>query len=251
MRGRGLVAAALLAGLWPMVALAYRPFEGTDAAVAPKGEVEIELAPVELEKEGAGRTLAAPSAVLNLGLTGRAELVVEGKHLVQLGDSIDGPRSRVADVALALKGVLREGSLQDKPGVSVATEVSALLPPTQGRGGTGAELALIASQRWPDLTLHLDGAAAWTRAHRPSLTASAILEVHEAWAVRPVFEALVRREPGEATVISGLAGAIWRVRDGLAFDAGVRLARAGDVSVTELRAGLTWGFGLGFLHGGS
>jgi len=65
---------------------------------------------------------------------------------------------------------------------------------------------------------------------------------HDAWAVRPVAEAFVERERDVPATISGLVGAIWRAADRLSFDAAVRLARAGDVSTTELRVGLTWGF---------
>jgi len=45
---------------------------------------------------------------------------------------------------------------------------------------------------------------------------------------------------------SGLAVAIWRLRDDLTLDAALRLARAGGVDTTEVRAGLTWGFSAGF-----
>jgi hypothetical protein len=54
-----LAAAAVLAG-WSGAALAYRPFDGSDAAVAATGEIEIELGPVEYLREGAERTLFAP-----------------------------------------------------------------------------------------------------------------------------------------------------------------------------------------------
>jgi hypothetical protein len=135
---------------------------------------------------------------------------------------------------------LREGSLQEKAGPSIATEVSALLPAIHGDAGIGAEWALIASQRWRDLTLHVNGASAWTRDHNPGVRGGVILEGHDAWSVRPVAEVFVERERGEPTMLSGLAGAIWRVSDGLSFDAAVRLARAGGVDTTELRLGLTW-----------
>jgi hypothetical protein len=35
----------------------YRPFDGTDAAVAETGEMEIELGPVESLRQGAERAL--------------------------------------------------------------------------------------------------------------------------------------------------------------------------------------------------
>jgi len=46
--------------------------------------------------------------------------------------------------------------------------------------------------------------------------------------------------------VSWLAGAIWRLRENLSVDAALRLARTGGVDTTEIRAGLTWAFGVGF-----
>jgi hypothetical protein len=243
---RGLIAALVVGLVWPLPALAYRPFNGTDAAVAGKGELELELGPLGFVKEGANETLVAPSAILNWGFADRLELVLEGRNVVQLGNETSEPRARIEDIALSLKSVLREGSLQEKTGVSVATELSALLPATHGESGTGAELAVIASQRWPDLTVHLNGAAAWTRAHRLGLFGGAIFEVHDTWAVRPVAEVFAEGEHDQPTVVSGLVGAIWRVRENLSFDTGLRVARGGGVTTTEVRAGLTWGLNLGF-----
>jgi hypothetical protein len=49
-------------------AWAYRPFDGTDAAVADSGEVEIELQPAGLlqegSQEGSNKTLVAPVTVI-------------------------------------------------------------------------------------------------------------------------------------------------------------------------------------------
>ena len=154
--------------------------------------------------------------------------------------------ARVQDDALSLKSVLREGALQEKSGISVAAELSALLPEINGDGGTGAELALIASQRTEALTVHLNGAALWTRTHEAGFFAGFIAEVHDAWTVRPVAEVFVEGEGGLPVTISGLAGAIWRVRDDLSLDAAFRLARAGGVDTAELRAGFTWAFAVGF-----
>lgn len=237
--------AAGIVAVWPLRASAYRPFDTTDAAVAAKGEMELELGPVGYVSEGSDRALVAPSLVLNWGFADRWEAVLEGRHVVGLGRNIQGQRLRVEDTALSLKGVLREGSLQEKTGLSVATELSALLPTLNGDPGAGAEGALIVSQRWPDLTVHATGAAAWTRAHTPGVLGGIILEGHDTWAVRPVAEATVEWERDVPTTISGLLGTIWRVADGLSLDAGVRLAHAGGVNTTEIRAGLTWGFSAG------
>lgn len=63
--------------------------------------------------------------------------------------------------------------------------------------------------------------------------------------MRPVAEVFVEAERDVPTAVSGLIGAIWRVRDELSLDAGLRLARAGGVNTTEIRAGLTWAFRVG------
>lgn len=141
--------------------------------------------------------------------------------------------------------MLREGTLQEKTGVSIASELGAPLPAINGEPGAGLQEAVVVSQRWPDLPLHVNGAVAWTRAHRLGLFGGAIFELHDSWTVRPVAEVFVEGEQNVPTAVSGLLGVIWRARDGLSFDAGLRLARAGGVSTTEIRAGRTWAFHVG------
>ncbi|HYV67283.1 MAG TPA: hypothetical protein VE964_13655, partial [Myxococcales bacterium] len=223
-------------------AQAYRPFNGTDAAVADEGQMEIELGPAGYVREGSDDFLVAPSAIFNWGFAERWEIVLEGRQFVRLGS--DGPEPRVSlqDDALSLKTVLREGTLQEKSGISLALELSMLLPEINGDNGAGAEATLIASQKTEQLTVHLNGAVTWTRAHEAGWFAGAIAEVHDAWTVRPVAEVFADGEGSLPVSVSGLAGAIWRVSDNLSFDAAVRLARAGGVDTTELRAGLTWAF---------
>src|SRR5262249_49960380 len=161
----------------------------------------------------------------------RMELVLEGRGFVGLGSiPPTEPRFRVGQNALSVKAVLREGALQDKTGVSIATEVGLLLPEINGEPSAGAQGALIVSQRWPDLTVHVNGTIAWTRAHTLGLAGGVIFEVHDTWAVRPVAELLVEGEQNGPTLISALAGAIWRVNDNLSVDAAVRVSREGDVN---------------------
>ena len=68
-------------GLGPIIGLcltatsgpawAYRPFDGTDAAIAAPGELEIELQPAGRLREGGNTTLVAPATVFNYGLSER------------------------------------------------------------------------------------------------------------------------------------------------------------------------------------
>src|SRR4051812_19208614 len=88
-------------------ASAYRPFDGTDAAVADKDKMEIELQPAGLLKDAFGKALIAPAARFNYGFMDNWEAVLEGQFENPL--SPPGPASLRAAGAF-LKGVLREGS---------------------------------------------------------------------------------------------------------------------------------------------
>jgi hypothetical protein len=234
-----LICVCLLAGAAP--AWAYRPFDGTDAAVADEGKLEIELQPAGRLHDESGTTLIAPATRFNYGLNETWEAVLEGQLQHPLSPS--GPSSLTAAGAF-LKAVLRPGSLQDKPGPSVATEFGVLLPDSQGPSGTGASLAGIVSQRWDWGAIHLNGAATLTREHHADLFAGAIIEGPAKWAVRPVAEVFYEREFGQSETISGLVGLIWQVHDDLAFDIGVRHALTNRQPVNEVRAGVTFGFPL-------
>ena len=240
----GLVCVCLLLGLGP--ASAYRPFDGTDAAVADKDKFEIELQPAGILKDWSGKTLIAPVTRFNYGLTETWEAVLEGQFENPL--SPPGPANLTAAGAF-LKGVLREGSLQKKDGPSVATEFGVLLPDSQrpsqfGSSQFGASLAGIVSQRWDWGAIHLNGVAELTREHRADLFAGVIIEGPSKWTVRPVAEVFYEKEFGKSETVSGLVGLIWQVREDLAFDAGVRHAVTNGHPVNEVRAGMTVSFSL-------
>jgi hypothetical protein len=227
-------------------ALAYRPFDGTDAGVADRGEFELELGPVGYLKEGSARTLIAPAAVFNYGVAKDSELVLEGKVATARGELEPGmERTSLVDNALSLKHVWRHGVLQDAEGVSVASECGVLFPDIHGEHGTGGTCALIASQRWSAVTAHLNGAMVFERDHRWNRVASLILEGPDEWTVRPVAELLGESEVDGARTRSALVGLIWRAQENLSFDLGLRFARTDDVDVREVRAGLTWNFAVG------
>ena len=224
----------------PRPAFAYRPFDSTDAAVAEKGDLELELGPLGFLKTDADRFLVAPAAIFNLGIARDLELVLQGRHFILLDGMAGESRFRLVDTGLFLKGVLREGSLQERHGPSVALELGPLLPTINGESGIGATATLIVSQHWKPVTLHVNGEVTLTRAGNLDLFGGAILEGPREWAVRPAVEAFVEREFGAASVVSGLAGAIWQLKEGLAFDLGLRAARVDTNTALEVRAGFTW-----------
>ena len=237
-------AASALVGLcaigWTVPALAYRPFDGTDAAVADLGEVEIEFQPAGAFRAGSTKPLS--EAIFNYGFAERWELVLQGTAQVLPEGS--GPIS-VSNGAF-LKYVLQPGVLQEKPGVSIATEFGPLLPPAGG-SGVGFSLTGIVSQRWEWGTVHLNAAANLTPDQNGELFFDAIIEGPYKWKVRPVFEIYsdsVINVINQTQTFSGLAGAIWQVNDKLSFDAAVRYAAVNGRPVQELRVGMTFGFPL-------
>jgi hypothetical protein len=247
--GRGFAGAlslALCVAAWPGAALAYRPFDGTDAAVADKGELEIEFQPVGVRRDSAQKTLVAPATVLNFGFYEAWELVLEGQ--LETPFSPSGPSVLTANGAF-LKHVLREGVLQDKAGPSIATEFGLLLPDSDGSNRLGASLAGIVSQRFDWGTVHLNGELALTRDHNADVFLGAIVEGPITWKVRPVAEFFYEDEINAARTVSGLIGAIWQVNDKLSFDVGLREALVNGHPVSEVRAGFTVGFELPHLSG--
>lgn len=239
---RALFAIALFA--YAELALSYRPFDSTDADVARAGEAEIELGPVQWLRQGSKRFLQAPAAIANIGFSRDRELVIEGRHEVALDREPGEPRAMLVDNGAFIKQVLRRGVLQDESGPSVATEYGVLLPSVNDEHGTGFSVAGIVSQRWTAATVHLNAALARTREHEPDLFLGTILEGPFAWRVRPVAEIFAERAHGGPRIDSLLVGAIWRVREGLSFDAALRSAQAGAEAIHELRLGLTWAFSL-------
>ncbi len=239
-RCAGIFLASFASLVWCDDALAYRPFDGTDAAVAEPGVIETELGPAQYVEVGPDQTLFAPDVVLNFGIADRWELVLQGA-LTQ-GLQPDSGTAAMIGNGLFLKGVLREGSLQEKSGPSIATEFGFLLPDVNGDGpsGTGASFAGIISQRWPALTIHFNAEAALTRQQHADVALSTIVEGPHDWPVRPVAEFFYERDFGGSETGSALMGAIWRVRDNVAFDIGLRAGWVDGQPLKEIRAGVTF-----------
>jgi hypothetical protein len=236
------IAAGLAIGIfavgWVRPAAAYRPFDGTDAAVADLGEMEIEFQPLGAAHAG-GTTRGLSDAILNYGFADRWELVLQTTP--QVPPEGFGPIS-VSNAAL-LKYVVQPGVLQDKPGPSIAAEFGALLPQIGG-SGVGASWSGIVSQRWDWGTVHYNVTTNLTPQHG-ELFLSTILEGPNKWKVRPVAEFYFEGVTNQPSTFSALVGAIWQVNDKLSFDVAVRQAWVDGRPVSELRAGLTFGFPLG------
>jgi hypothetical protein len=224
-------------------AFAYRPFDGTDAAVAAPGEIEVELQPAGIQHEQGTQTLIAPWTVVNIGLSEGWEAVFEGRGETPLSPL--GP-TELIDAGAFLKHVVAPGSLQGKDGPSVATEFGVLLPDSTGDSGAGVSWATIVSQRWDWGTVHFNMETALMRDHHADVFVGTIIEGPSKWKVRPVAEFFYEKEFGQAETVSGLVGLIWQVSDKLSFDAAFRHALTNGHPVNEVRAGLTFAFPLRF-----
>jgi hypothetical protein len=228
-------------------AAAYRPFDGTDADVADLGDFELELGPVHFYSQGGTHYFIAPATVLNLGFLPGVELVADFQNYVGIDQPQGEARDRLLDTDVLVKMILRRGSVQGAGvGPSIAAEVGPLLPNVNGDAGFGASGNIIVSQHWRDFTFHFNS---WVELTRSGLHVDwfegVIFEGRQDAPARPVSELFVEHEfVANVTTWSALVGAIWRARDRLDFDVGLREARVGQQAAAEVRMGLTWTIGL-------
>jgi hypothetical protein len=194
--------------------------------------------------------LVVAPGVVDAGRAGDRHQHAEQRHQEKVGQQRKQPpvrrraRRRALDSELLAKMVVREGVLQDRPGPSLAVEAGAILPTIPVAGGVGAAVTVIASERWPGLALHLNAEGDYTRDHTFAFIGGFIIEGPGAWPVRPVGEFYLSHEGSLPVTVSGLAGAIWRAGPHLTFDAAGRLADQVGEREIEIRAGLTWAFGI-------
>lgn len=246
---RALLATAILLALVCTAprALAYRPFDGTDADVAEHGDFELELGPVHWYSQGDSHYLLAPATVLNLGFLPRWELVVDFQNYVGIDQPPGEARDRLLDTDVLVKTVLLQGALQGQgTGPSIAAEFGPLLPNVNGEEGFGASLDVITSLHWSWMTIHVNSWLELSRgALQPDWFEGAIVEGDTEAAVRPVSEWYVSYDFGASqTTVSGLVGGIWKAGDDVDLDVGLREASIGGERATEVRLGLTWTLGV-------
>ena len=224
---------------WSSSAWAYRPFDSTDPAVADLNSFEVELSPLSYRHDDTGRTWIAPQLRLNYGFAKDWEVVLEGQ-----GQHQRGLESRLVENALSLKYIIKEGTLQDKLGPSIATEFGVLLPDVHGEDGTGATITGIIGQKFSWGAVHVNLSGSLTRDQRGEMFFGTILEGPDAWTVRPVAEFVYQRVSGGHEETALLGGLIWKVKDSLAFDFALRHAENNGRPETEVRAGLTFDFSI-------
>jgi hypothetical protein len=225
--------------LVPASAWAYRPFVSTDAAVAEPKEVEIELGYFNLDRNRHENTISTPHTVLNYGIAKNMELV--GEFTLQ-----ESPDVELTDPGVFVKAVLREGALQDKPGVSVAVEVGPLLPSTLPRERrVGFEATGIVSGKLEPVTVHVNGGGGLDRTGELFGVWGVIGELPVHPKLRLVAEVNGQSTQGAPPNNSALLGLIWQpTAKNLFLDVGVRHGISRAAPDWQFTLGLTYGFSL-------
>jgi len=209
----------------------------TDAAVAEPREVEIELGYFNLDRTGRENTISTPHVVLNYGIAKNLELVAEFNLQVS-------PDVELTDPSLSLKGVLKEGLLQDKPGVSIAVEAGPLLPSTlPHEDRVGFEVIGIVSGKLAPVTVHVNGGGGLDRGGRGFGVWGVIGELPVHSKLRLVGEVNGQSTEGDRPNNSALLGIIWQpTSKNLFLDAGVRHGISRAAPDWQFTMGLTFGF---------
>jgi len=225
---------------WSSSASAYRPFVSTDAAVADPKEIELELGYFTLDRTRDENTFIIPRMVLNYGLFKNWEAVAEFAIQRAPDATLD-----VIDPALSLKGVLKEGVLQDKDGLAFAVEASALLPSTENaRRHFGFEGIGILSDKIGPFMFHLNGGLGIERSTGDLVGIwGLIAELPVANRVRLVGEVNGEKPRREDQRDSALLGVIWQPwsEKNIWFDAGIRRSFTGAPD-WQFTLGITFSF---------
>ncbi len=240
--GHSLAACLLILLLWaPTPAWAYRPFISTDAAVADPKEIEIELGYFTLQRDQGETSFIIPRVVINYGVFKNWEAVAE--FAVQRSP---GAELNVIDAGVFVKGVLKEGALQDKEGVSVAVEGGPLLPSTEkGERRFGFEGIGIVSDKVGPFTFHLNGGLGVERSTGDVVGIWGVIgELPVASGLRVVGEVngeKPRREDQRDSVLLGLIWQPWTSKN-VWLDAGIRRGFTSGAPDWQFTLGVTFGF---------
>ncbi len=156
------------------------------------------------------------------------------------------PELEITGPGLFLKGVLKEGVLQEKEGVSLAIEAGPLLPSTlPHEHGVGVEAIGIASAKVAPVTVHVNGGGGLDRDDRHGFAIWGVigeLPVHPK--LRLVGEVNGESTQGQRPNNSALLGVIWHPTSNLVLDAGVRRGISPASPDWQFTIGLTFGFSL-------
>ena len=244
---RAVGACLLLVWLFtPTASWAYRPFISTDAAVADPKEVEIEFGYFTLDREKGENSFIIPRVVINYGVFKNWEAVAE--FAVRRSPDAE---VNVIDPALFIKGVLKEGFLQNKEGIGIAVEVGLLLPSTEKEERNfGFEGIGILTDKLGPFIFHLNGGLGVGRSTSDLVGIWGVIgELPVGAGLRLVGEVNGEKPRREEQRDSALLGLIWQPwsAKNLWFDTGIRRGFASGVPDWEFTLGITFGFSVSSL----
>ena len=223
-------------------ALGYRPFISTDAAVADPKEMEVELGYFTLERDDKENSFIVPQIVVNYGITQDWEVVGE----FRVEKPADGA-AKLISPGLFLKGVLKEGVMQQREGVSVAIEAGPLLPSAASEQNRfGFEGIGILSAELHRFTYHINiGGGVDRHETNPFVLWGMIVEFSLLPSLRLVGEVSgesIRKKIPDDSVLLGL---IWQLPlSALLLDGGIRKSLSKGAPDWLFTTGLTWSFSL-------
>lgn len=222
-------------------AFAYRPFVSTDAAVADKNEWEIELGLFSMSHDKGQNEIFIPSFRINYGISKNWEIV--GEFDLQVYKEGKDRNSELTEPALFLKGVLHEGLLQNKEGLSFVVELGVLLPSTvEGKRKAGIEGIVVFSGKTSDLVYHFNlGGELDREEFAPHAIWGIILEYPFEGRFRLVAEANGSFKRDGHPENSGLIGFIWE-SGGFDLDFGIRKGFSTEASDWALTTGIAISF---------
>ncbi len=227
--------------LAPLKVAAYRPFESTDADVVDQGETEIELGYLNWEQLPGDDLYLTPQIVYNYGISNTLELVAE----FEVEHPADG-KSELVDPAIFLKGMWREGVMQDKTGFSLAWEAGLLLPSSiEGEDRTGFEAIGILSGQISSVTYHINFGGGLDRVDHTSFGLWGVIgELPLQDNLKLVGEINGESLRGERAETSALLGVVWEPSSssGLSLDAAVRRGLSSNTPDWAATIGVTFSF---------
>ena len=224
------LALALTASVWwPAGSARAYLIDANDATVLDTGRMAIELQPVGYWQTVLGdqeHYLVAPSLQAYWGFAEHWDLLFLSRGWALLDDVPDQEPYALQEQMLALRVMLRDGSYStdgEVEGPSVTLQIGVLLPDIVGEPHVGSSLALLASQRWDEGTVHLNAWLNLTQQSTIDFFGSVVYEGPPSWPARPTFELWIDVDDGDPTV-SGLAGVVVDVTDDFLLQGGVRMS---------------------------
>jgi hypothetical protein len=234
---KNLICMLVLSFFLPRLSWAYRPFESTEAEIEEKRQTELEWGFFRYENEGTTDRVISPDFQLDYGIADQWELTGQGR--LQIYDE-EGRNLEILEPEIFVKRLIREGSMQDKTGPSLAAEFGPQLPSTkENERSFGLHALGISSYEFAGIMNHLNlGLEQDREDFKSNFIWGTILEYPSKGKYRLVSEFNGRAIYSHAPENSALIGAILDLEKAK-WDIGARKGLSESSPDWELTAGVT------------